>query len=355
MATPRVFVSSTCYDLADERDGMISFCRSFGFDTVLSERGDVFYHPDLHTHTACVKETSNCQIFILIIGGRFGGKYVADKAKSITNAEYIAAREQGIPIFTFIKQDVLNDHNVWQQNKDQHFAKEIKFPSIDKQEHAIDIFNFIDQVRQAPNNNGFFGFKLNKEIFEHIRKQWAGMFFDYLQTRSLAKQFSTTNQTLAALTAASEKIEEIVKGIYQTVEGTGAKEALDTMDLEGNAREMFASIGNKINDRFYLSDSALDDAINNPPEKWYNFLVEHGFFFEIQETLDDDGSLNIALLCFGTKVAKLAGKLNKLEKAELDLLQTQYKSYRQLPNTSKRKIVESHVFNTINTGAALPT
>jgi len=227
MATPRVFVSSTCYDLADERDGMISFCKSFGFDTALSERGDVFYHPDLHTHTACIRETSNCQIFILIIGGRFGGKYIADKTKSITNAEYIAAREQGIPIFTFIKQDVLNDHNVWQRNKDQSFAKEIKFPSIDKQEHAIDIFNFIDQVRQAPNNNGFFGFNLNKEIFEHLRKQWAGMFFDYLQTRSLAKQFSTTNQTLAALTAASEKIEEIVKGIYQNVEGAGATEALN--------------------------------------------------------------------------------------------------------------------------------
>jgi hypothetical protein len=344
MAVPRIFVSSTCYDLADERDGMVSFCRTFGFDTALSERGDVFYHPDLHTHTACVRETNNCQMFILIIGGRFGGKYTADKTKSITNAEYIAARDQGMPIFTFIKQDVLNDHNVWQRNKDQSFAKDIKYPSIDKQEHAVDIFNFIDQVRQAPNNNGFFGFNLNKEIFENLRKQWAGMFFDYLQTRLLANQFSATNQTLAALTAASEKIEEIVKGIYQNVEGAGAIEALNTMDLEGEAREMFASIGNKVNDKFYLSGTEVDDAINNPSTHWYDFFIQHGYFFELQEGLEDDGSQSLTLSWLGSKIEKISGNLNKLEQANLDLLQKQYNSYLRLSNNSKLKVLEGHIF-----------
>lgn len=343
MATPRVFVSSTCYDLADERDGMVAFCKSFGFDTALSERGDIFFHPDLHTHTSCVRETSNCQIFILIIGGRFGGKYLTDKTKSITNAEYIAAREQGLPIFTFIKQDVLNDHNVWQRNKELHFIKEMIFPSIDKQEHAIDIFNFIDQVRHAPNNNGFFGFNLNKEIFEHLRKQWAGMFFDYLQTRSLTKQFSTTNQTLAALTAASEKIEEIVKGIYQNVEGAGAEEALNTMDLESDARELFVAIGNKINDRFYLSSTATN-TIDNPPLPWYEIFVSHGFFFELIEGLEEDGNPCLSLFHISSEVAKISGKLNKYQQGELDIFQAQYDAYRKLAPSSRYKILQNHIF-----------
>ncbi|WP_455884693.1 DUF4062 domain-containing protein [Pseudomonas spelaei] len=344
MATPRVFVSSTCYDLADERDGMVAFCNSFGFDTALSERGDVFYHPDLHTHTACVRETSNCQIFILIIGGRFGGKYISDKAKSITNAEYAAAREQGIPICTFIKQDVLNDHNLWQRNKDKSFIKDITFPSIDKQEHAIDIFNFIDQIRQAPNNNGFFGFNLNKEIFVHLRKQWAGMFFDYLQTRSLTKQFSTTNQTLAALTAASEKIEEIVKGIYQNVEGAGAKDALNTMDLEGDAKELFSTVGSKIDDRFYLFAGQADEAANDPPTAWYDFFMSYGFFFELQEKLEEDGRLGTTLTYHSIDVAKISGKLTKFQRSELEIFQTQYSSYLQLSPTSRRKLLEGHIF-----------
>lgn len=348
MATPRVFISSTCYDLADERDGMVSFCKSFGFDSALSERGDVFYHPDLHTHNACIRETSHCQMFILLIGGRFGGKHITDKAKSITNAEYIAARDQGIPIFTFIKQDVLNDHNVWQRNKDQSFIANIRFPSIDKQEHAIDIFNFIDQVRQAPNNNGFFGFNLNKEIFDHLRKQWSGMFFDYLQNRSLSKQFSTTNQTLAALTAASEKIEEIVKGIYQNVEGAGAKDALDTMDLEGEARELFVTLGNKMDDRYYLSPHGIDKAISNPPEKWHQLLVDHAFLCTIEESLEDDGSSGLVLEYLGSAVYKISGNLNKSQRAELEVLQAQYDAYRKLTITSRKKIIEPHIYTGIS-------
>ncbi|WP_152988670.1 DUF4062 domain-containing protein, partial [Janthinobacterium sp. Ant5-2-1] len=146
MANPRVFISSTCYDLAEERDGLSEFCEEFGFDTTLSERGDVFYHPDLHTHLSCIRETSNCQMFILIIGGRFGGKYKVDPGKSITNAEYAAAIENGSPTFAFVKQDVLNDHNVWQRNKAFAFAKDIVYPSIEKQEYAEDIFKFIDAV-----------------------------------------------------------------------------------------------------------------------------------------------------------------------------------------------------------------
>lgn len=73
MANPRVFVSSTCYDLGEVRDSLYSFIKSYNFDPVLSERGDVFYHPELHTHDSCIKEIENCQIFVLIIGGRFGG------------------------------------------------------------------------------------------------------------------------------------------------------------------------------------------------------------------------------------------------------------------------------------------
>ena len=79
MANPKVFISSTCFDLKEVRESLSRFVNGFGFDAVLSEHGDVFYHPDLHTHEACVHEVSNCQLFILLIGGRFGGSYVKNK------------------------------------------------------------------------------------------------------------------------------------------------------------------------------------------------------------------------------------------------------------------------------------
>ena len=74
----------------------------------------MFYHPDLHTHDSCINEIGNCHLFVLLIGGRFGGTYVTDPAKSIVNAEFTAARERNVPVFTFVRRDVLDDHRLYQ-------------------------------------------------------------------------------------------------------------------------------------------------------------------------------------------------------------------------------------------------
>ena len=130
MATPKIFVSSTCYDLKEIRDNLYEFIDSLGYTPVFSDKNDVFYHPDLHTHDACIKEIENCQIFILIVGGRFGGKYKFDTSKSIVNAEYTAAKELNLPIFTFVKDDVYANHLVYEKNKDSEHAGKINYPAI---------------------------------------------------------------------------------------------------------------------------------------------------------------------------------------------------------------------------------
>ena len=50
MAIPRVFISSTCYDLKYIRGNLLYLVRSLGYEPVLSEEGDVFYDPGKHTH-----------------------------------------------------------------------------------------------------------------------------------------------------------------------------------------------------------------------------------------------------------------------------------------------------------------
>lgn len=343
MAAPRVFISSTCYDLVDERDSLAEFCSGFGFDAALSERGDIFYHPDLHTHTSCVRETATCQLFVLIIGGRFGGKYVVDKSKSITNAEYSAAREQGLPIFTFVKQDVLNDHNIWQRNKGQPFVADITYPSIERQEHAIEIFNFIDQVRSTPTNNGFFGFRFTKDILEFLRKQWASMFYEYLQARSLSRQLATTNETLASLAAASDKIEEIVRNIYRNVDAAGADESLTAIDLDSRARELFLTIATRTGDKQFLYNNRDADYV--PPESWITFFTSEGFF-ALKENKEDDGSISTSLHydIEDIVIAKIEGKLNKLQQAEISYFAQGYEAFRKLPLEARQKIMQDYVF-----------
>jgi hypothetical protein len=46
MAKPRVFVSSTYYDLKHVRSSLDLFVESLGFEPVLSEKGNIAYSPD---------------------------------------------------------------------------------------------------------------------------------------------------------------------------------------------------------------------------------------------------------------------------------------------------------------------
>jgi hypothetical protein len=52
MAIPRVFISSTWYDLKYIRENLRYFVKTLGYEPVLSEEGSVFYDPSLHTHDA---------------------------------------------------------------------------------------------------------------------------------------------------------------------------------------------------------------------------------------------------------------------------------------------------------------
>lgn len=287
MAIPKVFVSSTCFDLKEIRDSLSRFIKSFGFDPILSEHGDVFYHPDLHTHESCIHEVSNCQLFILIIGGRFGGTYEIDKNKSITNAEYDAARESNIPVFTYIKKGVHDNHHTFQVNKNKTFIKEMDFPHIEKQENALNIFDFIDQVRKSKTNNAFETFETAHEIESHIRKQWAGMFFDYLKNREVKEQVNVANIMLSALQTSSEKLEEIMKGLYKPERDKD--DTLENIEHKYSAIKFFgilSSVAIQVKREFYLGeieDLKLLSEIEPNKKTWIEYLINLGIFYLVDK------------------------------------------------------------------------
>lgn len=345
MANPRVFISSTCYDLAAERDSLIDFCHNFGFDVALSERGDVFFHPDLHTHESCVNEIASCHLLVLIVGGRFGGRYIVDPKKSITNAEYSAAREAGIPIFTFIKNDVLQDHNLWQSNKSQEFAAKINYPSIDKQEHALSIFTFIDEIRLAKNNNSYFSFSMPREIHQQLRKQWAAMFLEGLKDRSIAKQMLATNEALARLSSASQKIEELTKSIYKNIDSANAESSIRAIDSLSEAKEMFHLIGSRTGDNEFLSMHPMDELVEKPPAEWWDFLVQAGYF-EVAVLASGKGVKRKSLVYLDklSTVMPIEKGETKQEYSDINALSTSYGVYLSLPVSARKQIYEEFVY-----------
>jgi hypothetical protein len=76
MANLRVFVSSTCFDLSVTRGQLRAFVEDLGFQPVMSDYNDVLFDPRVHTHTSCINEVASCDMVLVLVGSRFGGRAV---------------------------------------------------------------------------------------------------------------------------------------------------------------------------------------------------------------------------------------------------------------------------------------
>lgn len=353
MASPKVFISSTCYDLLQIRDNLFEFIKSIYFEPVLSEKGDIFFHPDLHTHESCINEVENCQLFVLIIGGRFGGNYKSDIEKSITNAEYEAAKLKNIPVFTFIKREVYEDHRVYQQNKkDEALIKRIKFPSIEKQDQAIRIFDFIDRVRLADVNNGVFSFEYVNQIKDNLGKQWAGLMFNFLNERLRYKDTRIVSQTLDNLALINKKTEELVENIYKQLNPQEAEKNIEIADKILKASQFY----NRVLNLFSLGSfsSSLESIAKIDPKKqtWYEYLSSTGEFELIphsETTFEDEEEDREVELWIKTVDSPVywSAKIKKGEShPKIKAIIPLYENLKQLNKTERKKALEITISNT---------
>ncbi len=345
MAYPRVFISSTCYDLKEIRDTLFEFIDGINYIPVLSDKGDVFYHPDIHTHDSCVHEIETCQLFILIIGGRFGGSYKADPAKSIVNAEYEAAIKLDLPIITFITRDVYEDHRVYVRNRKDNpdNFQDIIYPSIENQKHSIRIFEFIDLVRKADYNNAVFPFDFGREIRKNLKQQWAGMFFDFLRTRKQEKQIKQTNNLLKDLSLISEKTEEILGKVYLKVDEENAGKEMQNIEVAYNAKKFLVNLKNafpeldfnKINIKKYINIKDNSSMIE--------FLLETGNFRLVDDSYKSEGRKfkNLFLIDNSFSFLITTGQVTDEEKKRFESFKYLFNDYCKVSKSFREELIES--------------
>jgi hypothetical protein len=196
MARPRIFISSTFYDLKQVRSDLDNFIESLGYEPVRNEEGDIPYGKEDALEEYCYKEIKSVDILISIIGGRFGSESQQTNY-SISQSELKTALKENKQIYIFIEKNVLAEYETYLINKD-----------IDMQYKYVDdkrIYQFIEEVKSLNANNNIKGFESASGITKYLKEQFAGLFQRFLeeQTRikeiSLIQNLETTAQTLNKL------------------------------------------------------------------------------------------------------------------------------------------------------------
>lgn len=184
MAKPRIFISSTFYDLKQVRADLNMFIDSLGYEAIRNEEGDIPYGKEEALEEYCYKEIKSIDILVSIIGGRFGSESKRNTS-SISQLELKTALKEGKQVYIFIEKNVLSEYETFLLNK----GSKIKFKYVDDNR----IYEFIEEIKGLNANNNIKGFETASEITRYLKEQFAGLFQKYLEEQTRIREISIIN------------------------------------------------------------------------------------------------------------------------------------------------------------------
>src|SRR6266851_744678 len=198
MARPRLFISSTFYDLRQVRADLEHFIREIGFDPVLHERGSIPYGSEKKLEEYAYQEVGQSDLLVAIVGGRFGSPSI-QTPYSISQAELKKALDLGKPVHIFVERSVHSEYSTYTHNKGRS----------DTEYHYVDntrVFEFIEELYALPNNNPISTFETSADITTYLRDQWAGLFQRFLQEQRLRQEFSILEGMQSTMTTLNQLV-----------------------------------------------------------------------------------------------------------------------------------------------------
>ncbi|HWE53209.1 MAG TPA: DUF4062 domain-containing protein [Bryobacteraceae bacterium] len=263
MAKPRVFLSSTFYDLKQVRSSLENFIISLGYEPVLSEKGSIAYSPDVALDESCYREAKGCDVFVLIIGGRYGSeisesddvgrKGFYDRYESITRKEYESALEREIPTYVLMEKSVLSEYETFKRNRDN---QTINYAHVD----SVNIFGFIDYILARPRNNPTYHFELASEIETWLREQWAGLFRELIRSSADRAQISSLAAQVTDLTNVSATLTRYLEEVLARVgDKKEAREIISEEEAKLSNSRMLAEFAKMPAIRALIRDRQGDD------------------------------------------------------------------------------------------------
>lgn len=257
---PRIFVSSTYYDLKYIRHNLKFFIESYEFDPVLFESGDITFTHGKELDVCCYEEVKNCHMMILIIGGRYGseasevtGEFIKryqEQYVSITRKEFLTAVKKNIPIYIFIDKDVKSEFETFRKNKELFYSlangkskkKIIKFAHVD----SVNVFEFIGDIYSR--GIAVYSFEKIDDIEIQLRKQWAGLFYDYLSNLQNGQKEKVMSSTIDELKGLTNRISEVLQKVGEKI-FEDDKEKLDLI-IKQQDKKLIKYLASKVSDAF---------------------------------------------------------------------------------------------------------
>lgn len=243
MAKPRVFISSTFFDLRTLRDDLDRFVKSQGFEPVRHERGQVAYGSEERPEQYAYREIDTCDMLICIIGGRFGttsslGNY------SITQKELKTALEKGKQVYIFVEDSVYQEHRYFLLNR---LVLGVKFPAVD----STKIHEFLEEVQGLSKGNPTFAFSVASDITALLQEQWAGLFQRLLQENANRQQAGLIEELQRSLKTVGQLVE------FLSEQNNSRKTAIDEILFENHP--LFSELKEALGNPYRLYFRSLDE------------------------------------------------------------------------------------------------
>lgn len=267
MARPRIFISSTFYDLRHVREDVARFVRDQGYEPVLFERGDVSYGRAEAPQEYCYKEIELSDILISIVGGRYGTES-SDRGYSVSQKELRHALEQGKQVYIFVEKKVRAEYETYKINKD---VQGIQYRHVDNSK----VYEFLDELESLPRNNPIFEFEMPQDIVRVLREQWAGLFQRLLQEEADKPRL----EMIQTLKATVSSLQQMVTSLINK-----ADISISTADIVLFNHPAFARVQDILNVKYrmvFLTLEELNEIFEGhgftmvPAEQWdYPNMIE---------------------------------------------------------------------------------
>ena len=221
MARPRIFISSTFYDLRQVRADIERSIRELGYEPIQHEAGRIPYSKNEPLEAGAYREIELSDIIIFITGGKYGTQSTEDPSYSISQVELRRALEKGIQVFIFVESAVFSEYNTYKLNKD---SDTIQYSSV----NDTKVFTFLEELYSLPNNNPITKFEVADDITNFLKEQFAGLFQRFLQDQKRQKELHVLDE----INSVAKTLKELVG--YLTDERENKDDAIKNIILSNH-------------------------------------------------------------------------------------------------------------------------